>query len=200
MLIGYLFGRVEDDDLRECLAFGLAGGLAFGLAFGLVVGLAGGLAVGLAGGLAGGLVGGLAVGLAFGLVVGLAFGLVVGLAEIYTVSIETFIIIIILILVVSEILFWFDKHKYSDIGRWGNTFLKKGESLFESSAVIVNIVNVFNHYQDVIVFFGEQQDAIKQVLSFVGYGTIIVLFMLGFIWFNSLKYREKKKDNGKKKP
>ena len=149
--------------------------------------------------LVGGLVGGLAVGLA----VSLVFGLVFGLAEIYNSSIELFIFLLIMILVVSEILFWCDKHKYEDMNRWDNALLKKGESLFESSIVIVNVVYLLNHYQDIFVFFGKQQDNIKTVLGFVGIGTVVVLLVLGWLWLNSLKYREKKekekdKDKGKK--
>jgi len=129
-------------------------------------------------------------GLAFGLVVGLVFGLV----EIYSISVELFVIVGIIILVVSEVLFWFDKHKFDYMGRWENTLLKKGESLFESGIIVVNCVNVFNHYQDILGFFGSQQSNIKLVLSWVGYGTIIVLFVVGFLWLNSLKYREKQED------
>jgi len=185
MLLSYIINRVEDDDLAECLVFGLVFGLAVGLAGGLVVGLVGGLVVGLV------------VGLVGGLVVGLVVGLAGGLAEIYNTSIEMFIIILLLVFVVSEILFWCDKYKYHGLGRWGNTLLKKGESFFESSVVIINVVNVFIHYDDMLVFFGSQQENIKLVLSFVGYGTIIVLLVLGVVWLNSLKYKEKK--CGKKK-
>ena len=146
MLIGKLLNRIKDEDLKECLAVGLAGGLAVGLAGGLVFGLAGGLAVGLAG------------------------GLVFGLAEIYQFSIESFIIVLIFILIISEVLFWLDKHRWDDIGRWGNTILKKGESLFESSVVIINSINVFNHYDDILIFFNEQQETVKSVLYCIGWG------------------------------
>jgi len=138
---------------------------------------------GLAGGLVGGLVGGLAGGLAFGL----AFGLV----EMVNTAIEQIVIILIIIVVVSECLYWFDKHCWDGLGRWGNTLVKKGESLLESGLIIVNLCNVYNHGGEFVGFFSDKGDELNMVLSFVGYGTIVVLVVLGFVWFNSLKFKDK---------
>jgi len=196
MLLSKLIDKCPEkyrEDLTGGLFFGLVAGLAGALAGGLVAGLAAGLAGGLFFGLVAGLAGGLVAGLVAGLAGGLVAGLVSGFIEIIN-SMEQLIIIVILILFISEVLYWLDKHRWDDLGRWSNTFLKKGECLFETSLIVVNIRNVLFHYQDVIDFFSSQQETVHMVLSVVGYGTIIVLLIVGYIWLNSLKYKEDKKE------
>ena len=149
---------------------------------------------------------GLAFGLAFGLAIGLTAGLAAGLAAglidiIINSSFQEALFVLIIILVISEILYWLDKHKIEDFGRWENTLLKKAESLIETSLVVVNIRNVIVYFDDFIDFISTQGETINLILSIVGYGTIVVLMIVGYIWINSLKFKEKKQDKPKpKKP
>ena len=188
MLISWLYnylGSKEDVD-KEDLVFGLG----FVLVFGLVVGL----------------VFGLPVDLVVDLGVGLAGGLVFGLVDIFNTSLEYFIVVLLAIFVISECLYWLDKHRWDHLDRWGNTLVKKTECILETGLVVVNVCNIVNHYRDIINFFGTQQETVRMVLSFVGYGTIIVLIIAGYVWFNSLRYKEsgiekvsdKKKEENKK--
>ena len=126
-----------------------------------------------------------AVGLAFGLAVGLA----VGLAGIYNISFQYFIIVFLMIIVISEIFYWLDKHRWDDLGRWGNTIVKKCEALLETSLIVVNVCNLYNYGGDLLSWFGGKDDELNMLLSFVGWGTIIVLIIVGYVWFNSLKYK-----------
>jgi len=207
MILSYMWNKVPEEN-KEDIAAGLALGLAFGLAFGLVTSLALGLAFGLAAGLAFGLAvglvfslavglvfslaAGLTLGLTFSLAAGLAFGLAVGLIDIITSSFEHSIILLFIILIISEILYWVDKNKLNnDMGRWIFTLIKKGEALLETSIILVNSYLLVKYSGRLISFISSQGETIHMILQVIGYGTVIVLIIVGYVWFNSLKYKGK---------
>jgi hypothetical protein len=195
MIISHILNKCKDKEYYEDVAVGLAVGLAVGIAvviaFGLAVGLAFGLAFGLVFVIAVVIAFVIAVGLAFGLAFGLAVGLASGIIDLASCTMQEILLVLIAIIAISEILYWLDKHKIGDIGRWGNTLIKKGEAIFETSCVILISRLVIVRYKDMLNFLSEQQEGIQTALSIIGYGTFVVLLIAGYIWINSLKYKEK---------
>jgi len=206
MIFRYLYEKIEDDELKVCLVAGLAASLVAGidaslvasLAFGLVAGLAVGLAAGLAFGLVAGLAFGLVAGLAVGLVAGLAFGLVAGLAaslaNLFQSDFYVNLLLLIIIIILSELLFLLDKSKPDKkINRLWFTLIHKGEAFFESCLIVINIVAVLSvDWSVVSAFLSNQIPILQQTLYCVGWGTLIVILVAGFIYLNSLRYKRGK--------
>jgi len=170
MIFRYLYEKIEDDELKVCLVAGLVAGLAVGLAAGLAVGLAAGLAVGLA--------------------VGLAFGL----ANLFQSDFYVNLLLLIIIIILSELLFLLDKSKPDKkINRLWFTLIHKGEAFFESCLIVINIVAILSVDLSVVsAFLSEQIPILQQILYCVGWGTLIIILAVGYIYLNSLRYKKRK--------
>lgn len=175
MLLNYIYNRIENSETRENFVAGIAFGIAAGVAAGVVAGIV--------------------TGVVAGVVAGITFGIV----KLISFDFNHLLFVLLLVLLVSELLYWLDRNRYVGLGRWSQTLVKKCESFFESSAVIVNGAYVVLNWDGIVGWFGSQGNTIHTVLCFVGYGTGVVLFIIGFVYLNSLKYREKKKHKRKVK-
>lgn len=199
-MITYFLSKIENNDLKDAIVGGVAIGLAAGLAAGLVAGpfgLAAGVAIGLFFGLFFGLVAGLTIGLAFGL----AFGLVAGLADIITKGLLPFpysVFFILLVLAAAEVWFYFDKSKPD---RNDNVMLftlwKKGESILEVLIVLVNAMNVIRFAPQIISALKGAYPMIMQWIGYLGVIMIALSIIYGYIYLNSLRYRNHKRHVGR---
>ena len=130
---------------------------------------------------------------AFGLAGGFMFGLAFGLAGGFLNNNPYLAIIGIAILALSEIFFWLEKDRpRKRESKIHFTIKRKAENLFESALIIVNLFNieyvVRNYGKSISEFFGAWW---YPVLSFMGWGTLIIGIIAGFVYLNSLKYRRK---------
>jgi len=205
MIISYFINKIKDEEIKENIAFGLAAGLAFELAFGLAAGLIVGLAAGLAFGLTAGLIVGLTAGLAFGLIVGLtaglafelAFELALGLAAGLAFGLAKIIILnfffpywifIILILIITEVLFLFDKRKLEPKkNRLWFTLKLKLEAFFESLLILTNILNVI--YLIEYTEWEKYYEPIKTISFYILIFFGIIGLLLIWLYLNSLRYK-----------
>ena len=168
MITQYILNLVPEQD-RDNLVTGLVTGLAFGLVTGLVTGL----------------------------VIGVAFGLAFGLVNIVTNAILPWpysLFFILFVLMISELLFFMDSRKPNK-GENHLTFtlLAKGESLIESLVLIVNTMNVILERNAIITFLQGISPAIMQGIYYLGLLVVVCIGIYGYIWLNSLRYKEKKR-------
>ena len=139
---------------------------------------------------------GLAVGLDVGLAIGLVFGLVFGLEKIITLGILTIpqaIGLVILILIISEILFFFDKSKPSDKKILWFTVKRKGEAIIETLLVVINALNIILNWKAIESYLGGAFPVIIQIVGYLGLALGICVVIYGYFWLNSLRYRKVKK-------
>ncbi len=115
-------------------------------------------------------------------------------------------IFFLIVFVLSEILFLFDKRKFDKkkntlSSRMWFTFKLKLESLFESllifSSVVAIVYIIMNvewekYYQPFI-------DWMKEVLIFLGTAAFIIGLFLLWLWLNSMRYNKKERNTKRKK-
>jgi len=130
---------------------------------------------------------GFVFGLMFGLVGIFVSGFVFGLINFPFLSFPLNVFVLVVVLLLGELLFFFDKRKPSgDTSRLWHTFVLKIEAWFES---IVIVFCVWNFVVMDYSVFGVWYELIRQVVYFV---VLVFLLSVAVLFFNSLRYRKRK--------
>jgi len=106
-------------------------------------------------------------------------------------NIKELVIVLIAVLIISEIFYWLDQHKWKNLTRWENTLAKKGECLLETSLIIVNSIFVIRHFNDFIDKIVQNTEAIIQASYYVAITAVAIIAIVVYLYLNSLKYKEK---------
>lgn len=211
MIIDRLFGRIFDGVVKQipsedrdsavvlltfvlawwCSITGLVCGLvlepAIGLVFGLVVGVVSVLVFESVGGLGLGGICWLATGLGI-LIATIATGTILAAPLFY-------VLIGALIVALAEAFFWLDRKEPSKkSNKTWFTIKRKFLHLGESSFIVLLTLGGVHLVRRAVPMLGDFVSTYgTAILNFVGWGTLIVLIVAGYIKLNSLKYRKQNK-------
>lgn len=171
MIIQKIYNKLNKEQ-KEDFVYGLICGLILGLVWGLVYGL----------------VGGLVYGLVYGLVV-----IIINFKEAFPFLYNLYPILILigLIILMSEVLFWMmPKEKIKDKILW-HTTKRKAECIFETLLGFSGISQIYILIREIQV-----KQYLPEILKWIGYiGFVIfgllIIFLIGYVWIrlNSLKYK-----------